>query len=132
MFKFHIFAAMKKLFFIFIPIIIIDLVFDGEQIIKVPFLLKHFYEHHQVEKIHFSDFLILHYFNHSHQNQSEEHNKLPFKDHQNCTHIHFYTDKFQKISIHSFTLKNQSFLITDSRFIISNFLHSVWHPPKNV
>ncbi|MCX7728326.1 MAG: hypothetical protein N2203_02535 [Bacteroidia bacterium] len=120
--------AMRKLLIILIPVFIIDLVFDGEQIIKLPSLVFHFYEHQQNHQLDFIDFLVLHYVNE--HTQSDEHHNLPFKDHHNCSHIHFYHHKTQTIKIESSYFFEQEFAITNVPHIKSPSCFSVWHPPK--
>lgn len=108
----------------------IDLVFDGEEFIKFPFLINHYVEHSQTDKIDFWRFLMLHYGDHQHSSSSQEHEKLPFKDHHNCAHIHVYLNKE-----HFPELKKlypvMSFDFSDSSDdILSSCFFSVWHPPR--
>lgn len=122
---------MKKLFYIFIPIIFIDILFDGDQFVKLPYLFAHFTEHHNNDNLSFIEFLVIHYSNHQHASQSKEHNKLPFKDHQNCIHIHYYTDKVQKVEIIKFYAVLSSYPITYCSLYAHHNYSSVWHPPED-
>jgi len=121
---------LKKLFYILLPVIMIDLIFDGEEFIKFPFLINHYVEHSQTDKIDFWRFLRLHYGDHQHSSSSQEHEKLPFKDPHNCAHIHVYLNKE-----HFPQLKKlypvMSFDFSDSSDdILSSCFFSVWHPPR--
>lgn len=119
---------MKIFLYIFLPVFILDLVFDGEQIIKFPFLIQHYTDHKQENKIDFIDFLILHYV--EKHAQSNEHEELPFKDHHNCSHIHLYYDKIQKVHIFYSSFGHLKYKIVQINNIKSSSCFSVWHPPK--
>jgi len=121
---------LKRLFYILLPIITIDLIFDGEELIKFPFLINHFAQHSQTDKMDFWHFLILHYGEHQHASSSQEHDKLPFKNHHNCAHIHVYLNK-----VYFPQLKKLypviSFVFSDRPDnILSSCFFSVWHPPR--
>ncbi|MEW6773766.1 MAG: hypothetical protein AB1304_07190 [Bacteroidota bacterium] len=105
-----------------------DLLFDGDQLAKLPSLVHHFTEHHQREDINWIDFLIQHYI--ERHSQSDDHKHLPFKDHHDCTHIHFYYDKVQKLKFVNVIFSIQKFSITEYNFTLNPFLFSIWHPPK--
>lgn len=119
---------MKKVFILLIPIIIFDLLLDGEQVIKLPFLITHYTEHQKKEHIGFLDFLILHYIS-NHSNQAEHHH-LPFKDHHNCAHIHFYFNKFYYINMKHYAFSETNYFIPSEHSYCLNNHTSVWHPPK--
>lgn len=120
----------KRLFYILLPIIIIDLIFDGEELIKFPYLINHFVQHLYTDKIDFWQFIRLHYSENQHSSSSQEHGNLPFKDHHNCAHIHVYLNK-----VYFLQLKKLypviSFVFSDSvDNILSPCYFSVWHPPR--
>jgi hypothetical protein len=120
---------MKKLFFIFIPVIFIDLCFDGEQFIKLPSLIEHYNEHQSSDKISILKFLLMHYV--EHHSQNNEHQNLPFKNHQDCSHIHFYTyHSDSEINISNYlSSEKKSYVLFDENFSLEKFV-SIWHPPK--
>jgi hypothetical protein len=121
---------LRKLFLLFLPVIFIDLLFDGEELSKFTFLIKHYSEHSQTDKIDFWRFLRLHYGDHQHSSSSQEHEKLPFKDHHHCAHVHVYLNKehFPQLKklypVRSFDFSDSSDDILYSCFF------SVWHPPR--
>ncbi|RME19776.1 MAG: hypothetical protein D6799_00525 [Bacteroidetes bacterium] len=119
---------MKKLFFILIPVLVFDLLLDGDEIIKFHALIKHYAEHHQKDNIDFISFLIEHYV-HEH-NHSDEHKNLPFKNHENCSHIHFYYHKIQDIHTLCVSGRNEEYIFTPVHPVKDPSFFSVWHPPK--
>lgn len=121
---------MKKVFYILISIVSVDLVFDGEQLSKLPVLIHHYAEHQHKEHIGFIDFLVSHYI--KHHSNAAEHKNFPFKDHQDCSHIHFYYDSVQKIKIQIVDNDNQKFQIVQLKQSSTPSYFSVWHPPKSV
>ncbi|GAB4207799.1 MAG: hypothetical protein Fur0023_18890 [Bacteroidia bacterium] len=119
---------MKKLFFILIPVFVFDLLFDGDEIIKFHTLIRHYVEHHQKDNINFIDFLVAHYINE--HNHSDEHKNLPFKSHENCSHIHFYYHKIQNIHTPCICQNHKEYIITSVYQVKNPSFFSVWHPPK--
>ncbi len=113
-----------------ISIVVLDIVFDGEEVIKFTSLIQHYYEHQSIEKINFIEFIILHYNNIQHFNSSDKHQNLPFKDHQNCAHIHLYTSIFEKVEITLIPHKKSEYpiLLDEPKKQLS--YHAIWHPPK--
>ncbi|GIV27498.1 MAG: hypothetical protein KatS3mg027_1312 [Bacteroidia bacterium] len=118
--------------YLIITIVSIDIVFDGEEVIKFPFLIQHYYEHQTNDKINFYSFFMLHYFNHQHSNSSDNHQHLPFKDHQNCAHIHIYSNTFERINISFVEFKKIEFPVLRSISQLLLNYRSIWHPPKRL
>ncbi|GIV29737.1 MAG: hypothetical protein KatS3mg028_0803 [Bacteroidia bacterium] len=73
-------------------------------------------------------FLVAHYINeHGH---SDEHKNLPFKNHENCSHIHFYYHKIQDIHTLCICQNHKEYIITPVYQVKNPSFFSVWHPPK--
>lgn len=126
---------MKKFLYILIPVVVFDLLLDGEQLVKLPFLIQHFFEHHQREKVNFIGFLIQHYITRHAESKEhrKEHQNLPYKGHQDCAHIHiYYYDKAQIVSIVNYYTYYRKKIIYQNDNIKNIGLFSVWHPPRLV
>ncbi|RBQ03345.1 hypothetical protein [Pedobacter miscanthi] len=69
----------KVVIFLLFPIIVFNA--SIREVIKVPQLISHFIQHHQIDsQISFIDFLEMHYLGHDlNDNDDEEDMKLPFK-----------------------------------------------------
>lgn len=102
------------------------------EFLAIPFFFHHYYETLQSQpQTSFWDFLEEHYLENSHQ--EPEHQKLPFKFHNNTLFVSFIgSDLLQPVKI---SLFNQNFykipLFFESR-LPTLFLDTIWQPPKHV
>lgn len=115
----------------------IFMVFSTEiyQLFKVPQLLKHYTEHHNTNNgLSFSEFLSMHYSTvDDHDADIEKDMKLPFKSHENCSHI--------VLSIPHSDINQPLFIPTKEHSLLrlrmkqstaySADLPSIWQPPKS-
>ena len=127
---------MSKLFAIFFSTLIMiqSTNISFEDISKLNVLLEHAEYHHEMYGDNFFDFLTEHYGSDMQQHQTEhkQHQELPFKHHQDCTHI-----------VYDFTMGFKFNLDNDQQSCIEfplNFFYkessssfekrSVFQPPK--
>lgn len=115
----------------------IFMVFSTEmyQLFKIPQLFTHYTEHHNTNnELSFSEFLHMHYStDDDHDADKEKDMKLPFKSHENCSHIVLsipHSDINQSLFIPT---KEHSLLISRMRQSTSYSadLPSIWQPPKS-
>lgn len=105
------------------------------QLLKLPALVEHFSEHQQKDKtITLWKFLCIHYANGNKKDADyEKDSKLPFKTIDNCNSFNHITllpeQKFCFNTIFLFTEKKEIQKYHPS-FSISNYLKSIWQPPK--
>ncbi len=132
---FRSFVTMSKLLAIFYASLILFQSFNisFEDVSRLSALIEHASYHQETYGDSFADFLSEHYGQdaHQHENDHSEHENLPFKHHQNCSHIQV-----------SFTLQNLDFIAESQPFIEIpfNFFYkessslfekpSVFQPPK--
>lgn len=102
------------------------------QLLKVPNLLEHYKEHKTdsvTSSISFIDFLKLHYSKNA-ENNTEEHQNLPFKTLDNVTNVFFTIScvNFQIQVVKSIISGKRKFFYNKS--FKSNLITSIWLPPK--
>jgi hypothetical protein len=101
---------------------------------KISSFVEHYLEHKESDQsINFIEFIRLHYSNDKHADKHKEHN-LPFKHHQDFSHI------AQLLKINISKKINSEFLLFQSfkkSFVIKNenkysslFKITIWQPPK--
>lgn len=115
----------------------IFMVFSTEmyQLCKIPQLFIHYTEHHSTNNdLSFSEFFSMHYStDDDHDADIEKDMKLPFKSHDNCSHIMLsipHSDINQSLFIPT---KEHSLLILrmEQSTAYSADLPSIWQPPKS-
>ena len=115
----------------------IFMVFSTEmyQLCKIPQLFIHYTEHHNSNNdLSFSEFFCMHYSSvDDHDADIEKDMKLPFKSHDNCSHIMLsipHSDINQSLFIPT---KEHSLLILRMKqsTAYSVDLPSIWQPPKS-
>ena len=105
------------------------------QLLKLPALVEHFSEHQQKDKtMTLWKFLCIHYANGNKKDADyEKDSKLPFKTADNCNSFNHITllpeQKFCFNTIFLSTEKKEIQKYHPS-FSISNYLKSIWQPPK--
>ncbi|MFM7016296.1 MAG: hypothetical protein ACKOX3_08215 [Bacteroidota bacterium] len=125
---------MKKIIVFSLIALFVANVFELNQIVKLPALLHHYYEHKSENKYEsFAAFLTDHYFEqHDHASQHHRHDDLPYKS-SNCSSFHAVIVFFQNenhntyhFSIFSTSLNKKP----QPDFYLENFEGKIWQPPK--
>lgn len=110
---------------------------EAHQLLKLPYIFKHYAEHHQENKqISFLDFLDMHYMHGSPRSADyAEDMQLPFKSTDKCTvslapaYIHTIS---VTISLNkSIELKPPALCVYKEGFTPSPSLSGIWQPPKS-
>ena len=121
----------------------------AQELIKLPALLEHFYHHkhhHQQNATHHHDsksheemgwfsFIENHYGNSAIRHSEDSHNELPFKHSSNTTRveqlsIQLFIIEPNLIEIHSIYEDEKKQHLIGSSFLKSNYLQTIWQPPK--
>jgi len=126
---------MKQFFALFFLSTYIFSATELHQFLKLPILIEHYSEHKQKDhSITLWEFLCMHYANGDVKDVDySKDSKLPFKTHDNCNstnHITILPE--QKFSFNSILLPTERKMLCKHfpSFSKSNFLNSIWHPPK--
>lgn len=127
---------MNKYLSIFLLSIYLITITELCQLIKLPFLVEHFYEHKtKNNKLSLIDFLIIHYAQEDdHDGDEDKEMKLPFKSHDGC--INAIASQFIPSSFSFSPSKSRLTLLHDystyvDQFLTSPHLSSIWQPPKS-
>ena len=101
---------------------------DYEELVKFPALLVHYQFHTTEEAISFVEFLIEHYSEHAAQDQ--EHQNLPFHQHDHCTGGILFSIPFFSVSFLAIPLLNNStYHLPKINSFTTSFFVSIWQPP---
>lgn len=105
------------------------------QLLKLPVIFEHYYEHKQLNKaISFLDFLDMHYMHGSPLSSDyAEDMQLPFKTLDKClgTTIPVIVPQNINIAIHlPVQIKKERRFIMQDEFMPSSYLSRIWQPPK--
>ena len=126
---------MKKIISIVLVMIFMMSSTETYQLCKIPQLFIHYTEHHNSNNdLSFSEFFCMHYSSvDDHDADIEKDMKLPFKSHDNCSHIMLsipHSDINQSLFIPT---KEHSLLILRMKqsTAYSADLPSIWQPPKS-
>ncbi len=127
---------MKKWIIISFLILYINSTTELYQLLKLPVLLEHFFEHQsQNSNLTFIAFLSMHYSQvDDHDGDKEKDNKLPFKSHSFCnsTTALITLNQEQNITFTAFReyeieKKNNNFY---TFLVSSSHLKAIWQPPQ--
>lgn len=128
------FATLKNLFILFFLSVYIISATELHQLVKLPFLVHHYFEHKEKDSISLQEFLHLHYSTH-HQNENDYNDKrLPFKSHENSVNINLSPLFFSIPSGFSLSfslIKIKLYPLYSDNFSSSAFISSIWQPPKS-
>lgn len=121
----------------------------AQELIKLPALLEHFYHHnhhHQHHANHHHDsksneemgwmsFIENHYGNSAIKHSEDSHDELPFKHSSDTTRIQqlsiqLFIIEPNLIEIHSICEDEKKQYLICSPFLKSNYLQTIWQPPK--
>lgn len=127
---------MRKLIAISILSVYLFSTTELNQLLKLPFLVKHFYEHKgQKSSLTLIEFLHMHYANGDVKDADYDKDmKLPFKSHDGCINTsitpflhHFFTAEINRpVYIHT-----NNFTLHDEAGLDFFFLSNIWQPPRN-
>ncbi|WP_316838624.1 hypothetical protein [Pedobacter gandavensis] len=125
---------MKKRIAIFITLILLIFSTGLQELIKLPLLFQHYFEHKAInEDITFSTFLFDHYNSVPHtDNDQERDNQLPFKSvDQHSVLSNSAAPPFHKYQIKVFSaqLRTKTVIYNDDH-VPSAYLDTIWQPPK--
>lgn len=106
------------------------------QLLKLPVVFEHYYEHKQLNKdISFLDFLDMHYMHGSPLSYDyAEDMKLPFKTFDKCVSTVISVIVPQDMNISGgqpVQVKTEQRFIMKHEFIPSSYLSRIWQPPKS-
>ena len=126
---------MKKLVAILFLSIYLISTTELHQLAKIPLLIEHFEEHQQQNnQLTFFDFLNLHYSGEEKIDADHEKDmKLPFKSHDGCISTFIAANippSFSNLVLKEFSESILSFPSREDCFLSSNYLSSIWQPPK--
>lgn len=124
--------------FIAISILAVYLISSTElhQLLKVPFLVEHFFEHkEQNQDITLWQFLCLHYAEQKTKTADYEKDmKLPFKSHDGCcaSFVAYMPQAIPAVPIIAKPSYHQvqSFRLYKEVFAKSSYLDAIWQPPR--
>lgn len=105
------------------------------QILKAPLLVEHFYEHNDKKELSVLTFLEMHYLNGNVKDADfEKDMKLPFKsfqdNHPNVVLSLPETNNFFNFIVYSVSVQKP--FCFENQVNTSNFLTSIWQPPKSI
>lgn len=128
------FGELKKHVSIFITLILLIFSTGLQELIKLPLLFQHYFEHKAInEGITFSTFIFDHYSSIPHTDNDEDRdNQLPFKSiDQNSVLTSPATPPFHKYLLKNFSavLRNCPIIYNDDH-VPSAYLDTIWQPPK--
>jgi len=119
-----------------------------KELLKLPSLLEHFYHHNHHhshhhehkgdfdshEQMNLLSFLEVHYGGASIHHSEEDHGELPFKSSPNNRveqlGIQLFVFEPSKFEVHCFIENKNKQPIAYSSLLNSNYLQSIWQPPK--
>jgi hypothetical protein len=106
------------------------------QLLKVPFLVEHFFEHKEQNKdITLWQFLCLHYADqHAKTADYEKDRKLPFKSHDGCcaNFVAYIAQDIPSVPLIDKPIYNetQSFRLYKEVYAHASYLDAIWQPPR--
>lgn len=129
---------MKKMFAILFLISYIFSTTEMYQLLKLPILVEHFFEHKEKNPaISVLDFLEIHYAenhleNHPHDDDYEQDQKLPFITHHEFLTIVFTLNPPLVIESNhaSFPHQDKKIIFYNDADVNSGVTNSIWQPPK--
>ncbi|WP_343693677.1 hypothetical protein [Chitinophaga sp.] len=127
---------MKRLISIGLLTVILLSSTEGIQLLKLPYIFKHFAQHHRQDShLSFLGFLAMHYLHGSpHDSDYEEDMKLPFKRTDNCqlsqSAAYALPDQHIILTIPQ-GLPRRVYTFYHTPFIPAGYLSCIWQPPKS-
>lgn len=128
---------MRKTLVIFFCLQILSGNAFGMELMKLPFLFQHYFEHekHDHPDLSFSEYLQEHYLNESHEDEEKGHcdEDLPFNHcHDCCSHITTVISFLIPETIFpiAFPVKNNEDGISAIPQFLSNYHCPIWQPPQ--
>jgi len=108
---------------------------DAYQLLKIPYVFKHFAEHHKKDAhLSFIAFLDIHYLHGSPKDKDyEEDMKLPFKSTDKCPvnqSVVFVLPATVIISTKPLESAPHSIIFYRDRFIPGGYFSGIWQPPQ--
>ncbi len=127
---------MKKRIAILFVILYINFTTELYQLLKLPILMEHFFEHQsQNSSLTFFEFLSMHYSQEDdHDGDIEKDSKLPFKSHSFCNSSISFIPLNVEVN-YTFTelkiFKERKSIINFYTFLVSSsHLKAIWQPPQ--
>lgn len=125
---------MKKYISILLVSIYLFSMTEVHQLLKMPSLVEHYFLHKNANKeLTLLSFLEMHYLNGNHMDADSKHDmQLPFKNmqdnHPNVV-VTLPTD-FVLFEIEPVLKQDAAIIVSKSQVLESNYLKSIWQPPK--
>lgn len=128
---------MRKLAAILFLFSVLLTVTPAQQILKLPVLVQHYFEHKKLNNgLSFWLFIQAHYFNAGNDtdNDDSRDRALPFKaaDNTVLNAINALPGATETDNNYLLDIKELSHMLTDDTFVSSQYLSSIWQPPKVV
>lgn len=128
---------MRKLAAILFLFSVLLTVTPAQQILKLPVLVQHYFEHKKLNNgLSFWLFIQAHYFNAGNDtdNDDSRDRALPFKaaDNTVLNAINALPGATETDNNYLVDIKELSHMLTDDTFVSSQYLSSIWQPPKVV
>lgn len=127
---------MRKVFAIFFLLTFLNANTVFGEVLKLPILIHHFVEHSkETEDVSLLNFLAIHYkgdVKHQHQNNHNDHNKLPFKTIEShfSSVVSIVPPAFIEISTYSKFITGLKIAAHKQQNYASTYLNSIWQPPR--
>lgn len=126
---------MKKIIAILFLGVVLFSATPMHQLLKLPVLVQHFFEHKQIDKsLDFLAYINEHYFSGEDQDADYKRDQqLPFKthDHSIATVMNALPAANHKLSINPIENIYVSHILIDETLVSSQYLSSIWQPPKS-
>ena len=123
---------MKKIRIIFMGLLMLNGLTEIHQLMKLPFLIKHYIDHHEENtSLSFIDFLKMHYTDKEdpNDNDDKEDNELPFKSTGNTSHTDTAVIE-KRISADCNFYLHEKLYTYRSEGIPDQRSSSIFHPPR--
>lgn len=105
------------------------------QLLKLPVLVQHFFEHKQInQSLSFTAFINEHYFSGDDKDADYKRDmQLPFKslDHSVAMAINALPAVNEKVNLNPTENSFISHILIDETLVSSQYLSSIWQPPKS-
>lgn len=126
---------MKKYITFFLILSYMFSMTELHQLLKTPLLVEHYYEHNDKTKLSVLDFLEMHYLHGNIKDADQDKDmKLPFKNFQD-NHPNVVLSLPETTNFFNFinyTISEQKPFCFDNQVNTSDFLTSIWQPPKTI
>ncbi|MBK0402979.1 hypothetical protein I5M27_08265 [Adhaeribacter sp. BT258] len=123
---------MKRMLGIFLLSAYLFTTTQFNQLLKLPVLIGHFYEHQQEDhEMSFADYMVHHYGGHEKDADYETDMKLPFMTETETLSLTFFAPHPTVFPIQKFAFQEAS--KANSRYHLqlkSTYLSTIWQPPK--